>query len=110
MEWCHIWKTDYKNHKRKHESKVIELSEYLLCEICHPIEGEIPVVCKKFWEVLFKFEATILAYNNVTLTGLLNLLSIDNRIREDTVHKGECRNITDRIIESIIYWRQCYSE
>ncbi|POG69525.1 hypothetical protein GLOIN_2v1776850 [Rhizophagus irregularis DAOM 181602=DAOM 197198] len=31
---------------------------------------------------------------------------MDNREREDTIHKGKCRNIVDRIIESIRYRQQ----
>ncbi|RGB29592.1 hypothetical protein C1646_672320, partial [Rhizophagus diaphanus] len=106
MEWYHIWKDDYESHKQKHDEGTIELSECLSCEICHLIEGETPIVFKKFWDILFKFEPMILMYNDVTLKRLLGLLSMDNREREDTIHKGKCRDIVDRIIESIKYSQQ----
>ncbi|PKY63204.1 hypothetical protein RhiirA4_491381, partial [Rhizophagus irregularis] len=106
MEWYHDWNVEYINHKEEHDLGALELSECLACEICHPIEREVPTVFKKFWDALFKFEDTILIYNDVTLKGLLNLLSMDNREREDTIHKGKCRDIVDRIIESIRYRQQ----
>ncbi|POG58107.1 hypothetical protein GLOIN_2v1886091 [Rhizophagus irregularis DAOM 181602=DAOM 197198] len=106
MEWYHVWKAEYINHKQEQDLGVIEPEECLACEICNPIEREVPVVFKKFWDALFKFEDTILMYNNVTLKGLLDLVSMDNKEREDTIHKGKCRNIVDRIIESIRYRQQ----
>ncbi|EXX55601.1 hypothetical protein RirG_223980 [Rhizophagus irregularis DAOM 197198w] len=106
MEWYHVWNAEYINHKQEHDLGVIEPEECLACEICNPIEREVPVVFKKFWDALFKFEDTILMYNNVTLKGLLDLVSMDNKEREDTIHKGKCRNIVDRIIESIRYRQQ----
>ncbi|RGB34907.1 hypothetical protein C1646_760014, partial [Rhizophagus diaphanus] len=81
MEWYHFWRKDYER-------------------------GETPIVFKKFWDILFKFEPMILTYNDVTLKGLLGLPSMDNREREDTIHKGKCRDIVDRIIESIKYKQQ----
>ncbi|CAB5367159.1 unnamed protein product [Rhizophagus irregularis] len=101
MEWYHVWNAEYINHKQEHDLGVIEPEECLACEICNPIEREVSAAFKKFWDALFKFEDTILMYNNVTHKELLNLLSMDNREREDTIHKGKCRNIVDRIIESI---------
>ncbi|GBC20740.2 hypothetical protein GLOIN_2v1765994 [Rhizophagus irregularis DAOM 181602=DAOM 197198] len=106
MEWYHVWNAGYINHKQEHDLGVIEPEECLACEICNPIEREVSAAFKKFWDVLFKFEDTILMYNNVTHKELLNLLSMDNREREDTIHKGKCRNIVDRIIESIRYRQQ----
>ncbi|GET54020.1 hypothetical protein GLOIN_2v1765994 [Rhizophagus irregularis DAOM 181602=DAOM 197198] len=106
MEWYHVWNAEYINHKQKHDLGVIEPEECLACEICNPIEREVSAAFKKFWDALFKFEDTILMYNNVTHKELLNLLSMDNREREDTIHKGKCRNIVDRIIESIRYRQQ----
>ncbi|PKC54825.1 hypothetical protein RhiirA1_476616 [Rhizophagus irregularis] len=106
MEWYHVWNAEYINHKQEHDSGVLEPEECLSCEICNPMNREIPVVFKKFWDALFKFEDTILMYNNVTLKGLLDLVSMDNREREDTIHKGKCRDIADRIIESIRYRQQ----
>ncbi|CAB4428248.1 unnamed protein product [Rhizophagus irregularis] len=106
MEWYHDWNVEYINHKEEHDLGALELSECLACEICHPIEREVPTVFKKFWNALFKFEDTILIYNDVTLKGLLNLLSMDNREREDTIHKGKYRDIMDRITESIRYRQQ----
>ncbi|GBC27053.1 hypothetical protein GLOIN_2v1765994 [Rhizophagus irregularis DAOM 181602=DAOM 197198] len=106
MEWYHVWNAEYINHKQEHDLGVIEPEECLACEICNPIEREVSAAFKKFWDVLFKFEDTILMYNNVTHKELLNLLSMDNREREDTIHKGKCRNIVDRIIESIRYRQQ----
>ena len=106
MEWYYIWNADYEDHKQEHELGVIELSKCLVCEICHPIKREVPMVFKKFWEALFKFEHTISVYNQVTIEGVLNLLSMENRDREDTIHKGKCRNIMDRITESIRYKEQ----
>ncbi|POG79184.1 hypothetical protein GLOIN_2v1765994, partial [Rhizophagus irregularis DAOM 181602=DAOM 197198] len=106
MEWYHVWNAEYINHKQEHDLGVIEPEECLACEICNPIEREVSAAFKKFWDALFKFEDTILMYNNVTHKELLNLLSMDNREREDTIHKGKCRNIVDRIIESIRYRQQ----
>ncbi|RGB24652.1 hypothetical protein C1646_772786 [Rhizophagus diaphanus] len=107
MEWYHVWEADYATHKQEHENlEDFELSECLSCEIYHPIIGEVPAVFKKFWDALFKFEDTIRTYNNITIKGLLNLLSTDNKIREDTIHKGKCRSILDQIIESIRYRKQ----
>jgi hypothetical protein len=77
----------------------------LACEICYPVTIR-PVVFQKFWEFLFKFEYTIEEYNGKTIGGVLELLSMDNREREETCHKGRCRNIMDRIIESIRYKQQ----
>jgi len=105
MEWYHIWEADYANHKQEHVEDM-GLTENWACEICNPIIGEVPTVFKKFWEALFKFEGTIQIYNGITIKGLLDLLSMDNKIREDTIHKGRCRNILDRITESIRYGRQ----
>src|SRR6185369_9457799 len=106
MEWYHVWNAGYINHKQEHDLGVVEPEECLACEICNPIEREVSEAFKKFWDALFKFEDTILMYNNVTHKELLNLLSMDNREREDTIHKGKCRNIVDRIIESIRYRQQ----
>ncbi|CAB4441799.1 unnamed protein product [Rhizophagus irregularis] len=106
MEWYHIWNAEYINHKQEHDLGIIEPEECLACEICNPIEREVSTAFKKFWDALFKFEDTILMYNNVTHKELLNLLSMDNRERENTIHKGKCRNIVDRIIESIRYRQQ----
>ncbi|PKY41506.1 hypothetical protein RhiirA4_455095 [Rhizophagus irregularis] len=106
MEWYHVWNAEYINHKQEHDLGIIEPEECLACEICNPIEREVSTAFKKFWDALFKFEDTILMYNNVTHKELLNLLSMDNRERENTIHKGKCRNIVDRIIESIRYRQQ----
>ncbi|PKC54464.1 hypothetical protein RhiirA1_477279, partial [Rhizophagus irregularis] len=62
-----------------------------------------PIVFKKFWDALFKFEDAIIIYNDVTIKGVLSLLSMDNSEREDTIYKGRCRDIMDRITESIRY-------
>ncbi|CAB4435127.1 unnamed protein product [Rhizophagus irregularis] len=106
MEWYHVWNAEYINHKQEHDLGILEPEECLACEICNPIEREVSAAFEKFWNTLFKFEDTILMYNNVTHKELLNLLSMDNREREDTIHKGKCRNIVDRIIESIRYRQQ----
>ncbi|CAB4421401.1 unnamed protein product [Rhizophagus irregularis] len=76
MEWYHDCNVEYINHKEEHDLGALELSECLACEVCHPIEREVPAVFKKFWDALFKFEDTILTYNDVTLRGLLNLLKL----------------------------------
>ncbi|PKC53332.1 hypothetical protein RhiirA1_447282, partial [Rhizophagus irregularis] len=74
MEWYHVWNAEYINHKQEHDLGVIEPEECLACEICNPIEREVSAAFKKFWDALFKFEDTILMYNNVTHKELLNLL------------------------------------
>ncbi|GET58687.1 hypothetical protein GLOIN_2v1765994 [Rhizophagus irregularis DAOM 181602=DAOM 197198] len=74
MEWYHVWNAGYINHKQEHDLGVIEPEECLACEICNPIEREVSAAFKKFWDALFKFEDTILMYNNVTHKELLNLL------------------------------------
>ncbi|GBC30533.2 hypothetical protein GLOIN_2v1765994 [Rhizophagus irregularis DAOM 181602=DAOM 197198] len=102
MEWYHQWESEYRTHKEEHELGTEELDECLNCELCHPIVNE-PIVFKKFWDALFKFEDAIIIYNDVTIKGLLDLLSMDNSEREDTIHKGKCRDIMDRITESIRY-------
>ncbi|GBC29379.2 ribonuclease H-like domain-containing protein [Rhizophagus irregularis DAOM 181602=DAOM 197198] len=102
MEWYHQWESEYRTHKEEHELRTGELDECLNCELCHPIGNE-PMVFKKFWDALFKFEDTIIIYNNVTIKGVIDLLSMDNSEREDTIHKGKCRDIMDRITESIRY-------
>ncbi|GET51528.1 ribonuclease H-like domain-containing protein [Rhizophagus irregularis DAOM 181602=DAOM 197198] len=102
MEWYHQWESEYRIHKEEHELRMGELDECLNCELCHPIGNE-PMVFKKFWDALFKFEDTIIIYNNVTIKGVIDLLSMDNSEREDTIHKGKCRDIMDRITESIRY-------
>src|SRR6185369_16382184 len=105
MEWYHERNVDYQEHKQDHELGVIEISECLTCEICYPVTIN-PVVFQKFWEFLSKFEYTIESYNGKTIGGVLELLSMDNKEREETCHKGRCRNIMDRIIESIRYKSQ----
>ena len=105
MEWYHGLNVEYKEHKDEHDLGLIELSECLACEICYPVTIK-PVVFQKFWEFLFKFEYIIEEYNGKTIGGVLELLSMDNREREETCHKGKCRNIMDRIIESIRYKQQ----
>ncbi|CAB4418817.1 unnamed protein product [Rhizophagus irregularis] len=102
MEWYHQWESEYRAHKEEHELNTGELDECLNCELCYPIENE-PIVFKKFWDALFKFEDAITIYNNVTIKGVLDLLSMNNSEREDTIHKGKCRDIMDRITESIRY-------
>ncbi|GET50524.1 ribonuclease H-like domain-containing protein [Rhizophagus irregularis DAOM 181602=DAOM 197198] len=102
MEWYHQWESEYRVHKEEHELRTGELDECLNCELCHPIENK-PMVFKKFWDALFKFEDTIIIYNNVMIKGVIDLLSMDNSEREDTIHKGKCRDIMDRITESIRY-------
>ncbi|GBC28000.1 ribonuclease H-like domain-containing protein [Rhizophagus irregularis DAOM 181602=DAOM 197198] len=102
MEWYHQWESEYRTHKEEHELRTGELDECLNCELCHPIGNE-PMVFKKFWDALFKFEDTIIIYNDVTIRGVLDLLSMNNSEREDTIHKGKCRDIMDRITESIRY-------
>ncbi|EXX67813.1 hypothetical protein RirG_110950 [Rhizophagus irregularis DAOM 197198w] len=102
MEWYHQWESEYRTHKEEHKLGTEELDECLNCELCHPIENE-PIVFKKFWDALFKFEDTIIIYNNVTIKGVIDLLSMNNSEREDTIHKGKCRDIMDRITESIRY-------
>jgi hypothetical protein len=102
MEWYHQWESEYRAHKEEHELSTRELDECLNCELCYPIENE-PIVFKKFWDALFKFEDTIIIYNNVTIRGVLDLLSMSNSVREDTIHKGRCRDVMDRITESIRY-------
>src|ERR1700722_160894 len=106
MEWHHKWERDYKEHEKEHEEGVTELSECLSCEICHPIRNNVPVVFKKFWNMLAKFEDTIASCNNITIKGVLDLLSMENTEREETIHEGKYRNIADRIIESIQYSRK----
>ncbi|PKY35660.1 hypothetical protein RhiirB3_456807, partial [Rhizophagus irregularis] len=93
---------EYRTHKEEHELGTEELDEYLNCELCYPIVNEL-IVFKKFWDALFKFEDAIIVYNNVTINGVLDLLSMNNSEREDTIHKGKCRDIMDRITESIRY-------
>ncbi|PKY58913.1 hypothetical protein RhiirA4_513859 [Rhizophagus irregularis] len=102
MEWYHQWESEYRTHKEEHELRTEELDECLSCELCYPIVNE-PIVFKKFWDALFKFEDAIIIYNDVTIKGVLSLLSMDNSEREDTIHKGRCRDIMDRITESIRY-------
>ncbi|CAB4418802.1 unnamed protein product [Rhizophagus irregularis] len=102
MEWYHQWESEYRTHKEEHELRTEELNECLSCELCYPIVNE-PIVFKKFWDALFKFEDAIIIYNDVTIKGVLSLLSMDNSEREDTIHKGKCRDIMDRITESIRY-------
>ncbi|GET66139.1 hypothetical protein GLOIN_2v1810692 [Rhizophagus irregularis DAOM 181602=DAOM 197198] len=102
MEWYHQWESEYRAHKEEHELRTGELDECLNCELCHPMGNE-PMVFKKFWDALFKFEDTIIIYNDVTIKGVLDLLSMNNSEREDTIHKGRCRDIMDRITESIRY-------
>ena len=102
MEWYHQWESEYRTHKEGHELGTGELDECLNCELCYPVENE-PIVFKKFWDALFKFEDAITIYNNVTIKGVLDLLSMNNSEREDTIHKGRCRDVMDRITESIRY-------
>ncbi|GET53753.1 hypothetical protein GLOIN_2v1846315 [Rhizophagus irregularis DAOM 181602=DAOM 197198] len=102
MEWYHQWESEYRTHKEEHELGTEELDECLNCELCYPIVDE-PIVFKKFWDALFKFEDAIIIYNDVTIKGVLDLLSMNNSEREDTIHKGKCRDIMDRITESIRY-------
>ncbi|GET62290.1 1-phosphatidylinositol 4,5-bisphosphate phosphodiesterase-like [Rhizophagus irregularis DAOM 181602=DAOM 197198] len=102
MEWYHQWESEYRTHKEEHEVGTEELDECLNCELCYPIVNE-PIVFKKFWDALFKFEDAIIIYNDVTIKGVLDLLSMNNSEREDTIHKGKCRDIMDRITESIRY-------
>ncbi|EXX55492.1 hypothetical protein RirG_224970 [Rhizophagus irregularis DAOM 197198w] len=102
MEWYHQWESEYRTHKEEHELGTEELDECLNCELCYPIVNE-PIVFKKFWDALFKFEDAIIIYNDVTIKGVLDLLSMNNSEREDTIHKGKCRDIMDRITESIRY-------
>jgi hypothetical protein len=99
MEWYHGLNIEYIEHKGEHDLGVEELSECLACEICYPVTIN-PVVFQKFWNFLFKFEYTIEEYNGKTIGGVLELLSMSNKEREETCHKGRCRNIIDRIIES----------
>ncbi|GBC35445.2 hypothetical protein GLOIN_2v1810692 [Rhizophagus irregularis DAOM 181602=DAOM 197198] len=75
MEWYHQWESEYRTHKGEHELRTGELDECLNCELCHPIGNE-PM-------------------------GVIDLLSMDNSEREDTIHKGKCRDIMDRITELI---------
>ncbi|GBC40100.1 1-phosphatidylinositol 4,5-bisphosphate phosphodiesterase-like [Rhizophagus irregularis DAOM 181602=DAOM 197198] len=90
MEWYHQWESEYRTHKEEHELGTEELDECLNCELCYPIVNE-PIVFKKFWDALFKFEDAIIIYNDVTIKGVLDLLSMNNSEREDTIHKGKCR-------------------
>ncbi|CAB4373968.1 unnamed protein product [Rhizophagus irregularis] len=102
MEWYHQWESEYRTHKKEHELGTEELDECLNCKLCHLIVNE-PIVFKKFWDVLFKFEDTIIIYNNVTIKGVIDLLSMNNSERKDTIHKGKCRDIMDGITELIRY-------
>src|SRR4051812_33839851 len=100
MEWYHQWKREYKNHKKEYEEGTARIGDNVTCEECYPIEST-PVVFEKFWNILLKFESEIASYNGMTIRETLKLLSMENEEREDTIHKGECRNILDNIIKSI---------
>jgi hypothetical protein len=39
----------------------------------------------------------------MTIKGVLSLLNINNPKRENTIHKGKCKNIINRITELIRY-------
>ncbi|PKY59045.1 hypothetical protein RhiirA4_481479 [Rhizophagus irregularis] len=77
MEWYHQWESEYRAHKEEHELGTGELDECL--------------------------NDAIIIYNDVTIKGVLSLLSMNNLEREDTIHKGKCRDIMDRITELIRY-------
>ncbi|PKY60990.1 hypothetical protein RhiirA4_431515, partial [Rhizophagus irregularis] len=110
MEWYAIWKSDYENHKLRHDENIGNMDtnelrgENITCEICYPVRN-VPEVFKKFWKILQKFEYTVKDYNTETIKALLNLLSIDSEER-DNYTRGKTRDALDVMVESIRYLKQ----
>ena len=106
MEYFTARQLEYFNHQELHEiSTIIKDKDCLACEKCYPIRVEVPKVFEKVWKILKKFEDSIGGYNQVTVTEVLNLLSIDSRERDD-YNRAKTRKVLDRIIESIRYNKQ----
>src|ERR1700761_1302434 len=106
MEYFEQKQIEYFNHQELHEiTEIIKNKDCLSCEKCYPIRVEIPKVFEKVWKILKKFEYSIEGYNQITVTEVLNLLSIDSRERDD-YNRVKTRKVLDRIIESIKYNKQ----
>src|SRR6201992_3052157 len=106
MEYFEQKQIEYLNHQELHEiSTIVKDKDCLSCEKCYPIRVEIPKVFEKVWKILKKFESSIEGYNQITVTEVLNLLSIDSRERDD-YNRIKTRKVLDRLIESIRYNKQ----
>src|SRR6202012_1411809 len=106
MEYFTARQLEYFNHQELHEiSTIVKDKDCLSCEKCYPIRVEIPKVFEKVWKILKKFESSIEGYNQITVTEVLNLLSIDSRERDD-YNRMKTRKVLDRLIESVRYNKQ----